>query len=66
LVAHSLRTPTSLQTGDFIGDPMPVYIVEFAPKELWGAPNPAARSSTPTCSRHTRRESHERPVRLSP
>jgi nitrile hydratase subunit beta len=26
-----------LQTGDGIGDPMPVYIVEFAPQELWGA-----------------------------
>jgi nitrile hydratase subunit beta len=26
-----------LQTGDGIGDPMPVYIVEFPPQELWGA-----------------------------
>jgi nitrile hydratase subunit beta len=23
-------------TGDGIGDPMPVYIVEFPPQELWG------------------------------
>ncbi len=23
-------------TGDGIGDPMPVYIVEFTPTELWG------------------------------
>jgi nitrile hydratase len=26
-----------LPTGDGIGDPMPVYIVEFPPQELWGA-----------------------------
>ena len=26
-----------LHTGDGIGDPMPVYIVEFSPQELWGA-----------------------------
>jgi nitrile hydratase len=25
------------QTGDGIGDPMPIYIVEFSPTELWGA-----------------------------
>ena len=25
-----------VQTGDGIGDPMPIYIVEFAPEELWG------------------------------
>ena len=25
------------QTGDGIGDPMPIYIVEFAPAEIWGA-----------------------------
>jgi nitrile hydratase beta subunit len=24
-------------TGDGIGDPMPIYIVEFSPSELWGA-----------------------------
>jgi nitrile hydratase len=24
-------------TGDGIGDPMPIYIVEFSPTELWGA-----------------------------
>jgi nitrile hydratase len=24
-------------TGDGIGDPMPIYLVEFAPAELWGA-----------------------------
>jgi len=23
-------------TGDGIGDPMPVYLVEFTPLELWG------------------------------
>ena len=23
-------------TGDGIGDPMPIYIVEFTPEELWG------------------------------
>lgn len=26
-----------LHTGDGVGDPMPVYIVEFSPQELWGA-----------------------------
>jgi hypothetical protein len=36
-----------LRTGDFFGDPLPVYIVEFAPKELWARAEPAARSSTP-------------------
>lgn len=25
-----------VQTGDGIGDPMPIYIVEFTPEELWG------------------------------
>lgn len=25
-----------VHTGDGIGDPMPIYIVEFAPEELWG------------------------------
>jgi nitrile hydratase len=24
-------------TGDGIGDPMPIYIVEFEPAEIWGA-----------------------------
>lgn len=26
-----------VHTGDGIGDPMPIYIVEFTPRELWGA-----------------------------
>lgn len=26
-----------VHTGDGIGDPMPIYIVEFTPEELWGA-----------------------------
>ena len=25
-----------VHTGDGIGDPMPIYIVEFTPGELWG------------------------------
>jgi len=25
-----------VHTGDGIGDPMPIYIVEFTPEELWG------------------------------
>ena len=25
-----------MHTGDGIGDPMPIYIVEFTPGELWG------------------------------
>ena len=32
-------------TGDGIGDPMPVYIVEFAPQELWGARAESGRTT---------------------